>query len=225
LSDGLFEHLTEGGDAASLQSAEAGEPHLLVREKATEQYHVCIAGPGVSRDDPRRHTQSVLDTILGGSMSSRLFQEIREKRGLVYSVGSYTMGFADTGLLGIYLGAREESLVEACDILGRELTRMANEPVPAEELTRAKEHIKGRVVLSLESPATRMNRIGRAVLSETELLTVDELLSRIDAVEVDDIQELASALWRPEQLSAAAIGPRGAIIETALSPHFGHLTA
>jgi predicted Zn-dependent peptidase len=225
LSTQHFGHLTSAGSAASHEPASVAEPHLLVREKATEQYHLCVAGPGVSRDDPRRHAQAVLDAIVGGSMSSRLFQEIREKRGLVYSVGSYTMGFADTGLLGIYLGAREESLAEACDILGRELGRIATEPVPDDELHRAKEHIKGRIVLSLESPVTRMNRIGRAVSSETELLTVDELLARIDAVTRDDLLELATGLWRPEHLSAAAIGPRRGIIEGALGPRFGHLAA
>ncbi|MDH3226801.1 MAG: insulinase family protein [Thermoleophilia bacterium] len=225
ISSELFGHLTDAGRAAMIEAAESGEPHLLLREKSTEQYHLCVAGPGVSRDDPRRHAQSVLDTIIGGSMSSRLFQEIREKRGLVYSVGSYTMGFADTGLLGVYLGTREESLAEACDILGRELERIAAEPVPGDELRRAKEHIKGRIVLSLESPATRMNRIGRAVVSETELLTVDELLARVDAVSAEDVLELAASLWHPSKLSAAAIGPRGVIVESALTPRFGHLIA
>ena len=225
LGEELFGHLATGGDTAVIERARGGDPHLLVREKPTEQYHLCVAGPGVSRDDPRRHAQSVLDTIVGGSMSSRLFQEIREKRGLVYSVGSYTMGFADTGLLGVYLGTREESLTEACEILGRELVRIATEPVPEEELTRAKEHIKGRVVLSLESPATRMNRIGRAVLTETELLTVDALLARIDAVSADDLLALAAELWHPEHLAAAAIGPSSAPVEAALVPHFGHLIA
>jgi predicted Zn-dependent peptidase len=217
--------LASEGDANPIEPARAGTPALIMREKPTEQYHVCVAGPGVSRDDPRRHAQSVLDTIVGGSMSSRLFQEIREKRGLVYSVGSYTMGFADTGLIGAYLGTREDNLAEACEILGRELTRVAEERIDEDELTRAKEHIKGRVVLGLESPATRMNRLGRTVLAETELLSVDELLARIDAVTAEDLRELAREMWHPRNLSAAAIGARGAVVERALRPRFGQLVA
>jgi predicted Zn-dependent peptidase len=149
----------------------------------------------------------VLDVILGGSMSSRLFQEIREKRGLAYSVGTYSVGYSDTGQVGVYLGTREENLVEAADIIGRELRRMGEEPVPAAELARARAHLKGRLVLGLESPATRMHRIGRAVLSGTELLDVDELVERIEAVTADDVVALAQEFWDPSGLSVAAIGP------------------
>ena len=150
----------------------------------------------------------VLDVILGGSMSSRLFQEIREKRGLAYSVGTYSVGYSDTGQVGVYLGTREENLVEAAGIIGRELRRMGEEPVPAAELARAREHLKGRLVLGLESPATRMHRIGRAVLSGTELLDMDEMVERIEAVTVDDVVALAQEFWDPSGLSVAAIGPR-----------------
>ncbi len=96
--------------AGVYEAAQPGPPTLVVKEKATEQYHLCLGGPGLSRNDPRRHAQSVLDAVLGGSMSSRLFQEIREKRGLAYSVGSYAVGYADTGQVGVYLGTREDNL-------------------------------------------------------------------------------------------------------------------
>ncbi len=178
---------------------------------------VCLAGPGIRRDDPRRYASALLDAILGGSASSRLFQEIREKRGLAYSVGTYSVGFADTGQVGVYLGTREENLVEAAEIIGRELRRMASEPVPDVELSRAREHLKGRLVLGLESPATRMHRIGRAVLSGTELLEVDEIVERIEAVTADDIAALAAEFWDPSSLSVAAIGPDTDAVRRAAS--------
>jgi predicted Zn-dependent peptidase len=196
------------GQAHDVTPASPGAPTLVSRAKPTEQYHLALGGPGLNRSDPRRHAMGVLDVILGGSMSSRLFQEIREKRGLAYSVGTYSVGYSDTGQVGVYLGTREENLVEAAGIIGRELRRMGEEPVPAAELARAREHLKGRLVLGLESPATRMHRIGRAVLSGTELLDMDEMVERIEAVTVDDVVALAQEFWDPSGLSVAAIGPR-----------------
>jgi predicted Zn-dependent peptidase len=193
-----------------------GEPTLMIKEKATEQYHLCLGGPGLTRNDPRRHVQSVLDTVLGGSMSSRLFQEVREKRGLAYSVGTYTVGYADTGQVGVYLGTREDNLPTACAVIATELRRMADEPLPADELRRAKDHLKGRLVLSLESPGTRMNRIGKALLTGTELLTIDEIIERVDAVSADDVQALAAEHWNPEAMSAAAIGPSADAVRAGL---------
>ena len=189
------------------EQASPGAQVLVIHEKPTEQYHLALGGPGISRNDERRHAQSVLDTILGGSMSSRLFQEIREKRGLAYSVGSYSVGYADAGQVGLFLGTREENLATACEVIGTELRRIAVETVPADELRRAKEHLKGRLVLSLESPAMRMNRIGKATVTGTELLPIDRIIDRIEAVTAMDIQELAAEYWQPESLSLAAIGP------------------
>ena len=196
------------GVAHGVQAAAPGTPRLVARAKPTEQYHVALGGPGLDRSDDRRHAMGVLDVVLGGSMSSRLFQEIREKRGLAYSVGTYSVGYSDTGQVGVYLGTREDNLVEASEIIARELRRMGEEPVPADELARAKEHLKGRLVLGLESPATRMHRIGRSVLSGTELLDVDEIIARVEAVTADDVLALAREFWDPSGLSIAAIGPR-----------------
>ena len=205
------------GEAHAVVPAAPGAPRLVSRAKPTEQYHLALGGPGLDRSDDRRHAMGVLDVILGGSMSSRLFQEIREKRGLAYSVGTYSVGYADTGQVGVYLGTREENLAEAAGIIGRELRRMAEEPVPAAELDRAREHLKGRLVLGLESPATRMHRIGRAVLSGTELLEVDEIVERIDAVTADDVAALAAEFWDPSGLSVAAIGPSTDAVRDAAS--------
>jgi predicted Zn-dependent peptidase len=216
LAEELLGSLPAEPGAGVFEPARPGPPTLVVKEKATEQYHLCLGGPGLSRNDPRRHAQSVLDTVLGGSMSSRLFQEIREKRGLAYSVGSYAVGYADTGQVGVYLGTREDNLATACQIIAGELRRIGEEPLPEVELRRAKDHLKGRMVLGMESSGTRMNRIGRAVLTGTELLTVDEIVERIEAVTADDVLALAREHWQPERLSAAAIGPRGDAIRSAV---------
>jgi predicted Zn-dependent peptidase len=200
-----------------VEPARPGEPRLLVKEKATEQFHLCLAAPGLSRNDPRRHAQGVLDTVLGGSMSSRLFQEVREKRGLAYSVGSFAVGYAETGQVGVYLGTREENLSTACAIIRNELVRLAEEPLPAAELARAKDHLRGRLVLSMESSGTRMNRIGRTLLTGGEMLTIDEVIERIAAVTAADIQDLAGEFWQPGRMSVAAIGPRADAMHTAVA--------
>ncbi len=209
LSESLLGGLAADGAAEGYEPAAAGPPVLVCREKPTEQVHVCIGGPGLSRNDPRRHAQSVLDTLLGGLMSSRLFQEVREKRGLAYSVGSYTIGYADAGQVAVHLGTREDNLDTALEVIRTELRRIGEDPVPAEELRRAKDHLKGRLVLGLESPATRMNRIGRNVVTGSEMLTIDEIIARVEAVTADDVLELARAFWQPESLSLVAIGPDG----------------
>jgi len=203
--DGLLEYVP----------ADPGAPVLVAQEKPTEQVHLAFGASGLARDDDRRHAQSVLDTVLGGSMSSRLFQEIREKRGLAYSVGSYTMGFADSGQVGLYLGTRNDNVATACEILAVELDRLAQEPLSADELARTKDHLKGRMVLALESAVTRMNRIGRAMVTGSELLSIEEIIERVDAVSADDVQGLAQEHWRPERFSLAAIGPDPGTIRDA----------
>jgi predicted Zn-dependent peptidase len=175
--------------------------------KDTEQYHVCLGGPGLSRHDERRFALRVLDTIFGGTSSSRLFQEIRERRGLAYAVYSFASAYQDTGQVGLYLGTRTENLNEALAVLASELARLRKTPATDEELTRAKENLKGRVVLALESTGARMSRLGSELLGGVPLLSLDEAMARIDAVSVGDLAELVEELWRPEQLCAAGIGP------------------
>jgi len=216
LSDRLMGGIGAGGDPAAFEAASAGAPGVVIREKPTEQVHLCIGGPGLSRSDPRRHAQSVLDTLLGGLMSSRLFQEVREKRGLAYSVGSYAVGYADAGQVAVHLGTRGDNLGTSCEVIGNELRKLGDEPVPAEELRRAKDHLKGRLVLSTESPGSRMNRIGRALVTDTELLTIDEIIGRVEAVTAEDILALAREFWQPESFSVAAIGPDEAEIRRGL---------
>jgi predicted Zn-dependent peptidase len=206
-------------DAPAPQAAPTGlTPRVLFERKDTEQYHVCLGGPGIPRDDDRRYALRVLDTLFGGTSSSRLFQEVREKRGLAYSVYSFTGQFSDTGQVGLYVGTRSDNLAPALEIVARELERLQREPGTADELLRAKENLKGRVVLSLESTGSRMNRLGSAVLSDMPLLSVDEIVARIDAVSLDDLAEMASELFDPAKLSTGGIGPDEDLFRAALGP-------
>jgi predicted Zn-dependent peptidase len=182
-------------------------PRLRFQQKDTEQYHVCLAAPGISRSDRRRFAASILDAILGGSASSRLFQEIREKRGMAYSVYSFVSQYTDTGQIGVYLGTREDNLEEALKITAEQIADIAGGNLPARELQRAKENLKGRILLSMESTSARMNRLGKSLITDSELLSLDRLVAEIDAVEASSVSELAAILLAPERLSAACIGP------------------
>jgi predicted Zn-dependent peptidase len=203
--------------ANSVTFPEIGVARRRFEHKDTEQYHVCIGGPSISRHDERRFALRVLDTIFGGTSSSRLFQEIREKRGLAYAVYTFTSAYQDTGQVGMYLGTRRENLVEAIAVVGTELDRLREQPATLEELDRAKENLKGRVVLALESTGARMNRLGSEILAEAPLLSLDEVVRRIEAVTLDDLSKLVEELWAPERLSAAGIGPEQAHFDEALS--------
>jgi predicted Zn-dependent peptidase len=191
-------------------------PGLGFQQKDTEQYHVCVGAPGISRSDRRRFAASLLDSILGGAASSRLFQEIREKRGMAYAVYSFTSQYTDTGLVGFYVGTREENLGECLEIAARELGDVAAGKLRPKELERAKENLKGRIVLSMESTANRMSRLGKSLITDTELLSLDRLIAQIDAVEQDELAELASILLAPDRLSAAGIGPDEDTFTTAV---------
>jgi len=184
--------------------------------KETEQYHLALGGLGIARGDERRFAMRILDTILGGSTSSRLFQEVREKRGLAYSVYSYTSQYADTGQVAVYVGTRPDNVQEAMTVIGTELTRLQSDGVTAAELDRARENVKGRTVLSMESSASRMNRLGSSVLMGVPVLTVDELLARLDAVTLDDVAQLARDVWLPERMSAAGVGGDEGTFRSAL---------
>ena len=159
-----------------------------------------------------------MDTIFGGSSSSRLFREVREKRGLAYAVGSYSEQFADRGTVAMYVGTREDNVAEACEIIGRELASLRAEGVSEAELLRAKEHVKGRLVLALESTPGRMSRNARSALFDTPLLTLDELIEKTEAVTLDDVAELANELYAPDRISAACIGPDESRFRDAVAP-------
>ena len=176
-----------------------------------------LAAPGIARDDDRRYAVSILDAILGGSASSRLFQEIREKRGMAYSVYTYGSQYMETGQIGIYVGTREDNLRECLDVTAAELADVAAGNLRPGELDRAKENLEGRLLLSLESTSNRMTRLGRALVTDMEIVTVEETLRRIRAVTEADVATAASELFAPERLSAAGIGPRESRFRTAVA--------
>jgi predicted Zn-dependent peptidase len=194
------------------------QPRVRFQRKETEQVHVCLGSQGIARDDERRYALRVLDTILGGTTSSRLFQAVREERGLAYSVYSFAGHHHGTGSIGIYAGTRPETLAESLSIVADELARIRETPVDATELSRAKENAKGRLVLSLESTSARMNRLGGALLHGLPLLSLDELIERVDAVQAADVQALAGDLLDPARLSVAAIGPDEEAFHGAITP-------
>jgi len=182
------------------------EPRVRFHEKKTEQYHLCLGAPGLPRGDERRFILRVLDTILGGSSSSRLFQEVREKRGLAYSVYSYASQYQDSGQVALYVGTRPDRVREAMDVIGDELRKLQDDSITEEELVRAKENVKGRTVLSMESTLARMNRLGSSVLMGVPLLTLDEIVAAIDSVTLDQVSGLARELFDPTRMSAAGVG-------------------
>lgn len=182
-------------------------PRSLFFAKDTEQYHLCLGARAIPRHDERRHALRVLDNILGGTSSSRLFQEVRERRGLAYSVYSFSSLFADTGQIGLYVGTRPDNVDAALGVVGDELRRFVDDPATPSEFERSKENVKGRLVLALESTAARMNRLGGSLLSGLPLLTMDEAIAKVDAVTMDDVQALAAEIFDPAGMSAAGIGP------------------
>jgi predicted Zn-dependent peptidase len=188
------------------------------RLRDTEQYHLTLGATALARDDDRRFGLRVLDSILGGTSSSRLFQAVREQRGLAYSVFTFQSLFRHTGEIGLYVGTRPENLVEVCEVLAVELARIREEPVSAEELERAKDNVKGRIVLALESTSARMDRLGSAVLAGMPILELDETIERIEAVDAGQVGALAAELLAPERLSAAAIGPDEDVFRAAIAP-------
>ncbi len=204
---------TLGGVRAGERAPEAEgapvDPAPSVRfvRKDTEQVHVCLGAVGIQRSDERRFAFRVADAIFGGLSSSRLFQSVREDRGLAYSVYSFGGQFTDSGQIGLYLGTRPDNLAEAMKVVADELDRLREEPATESELERARENVKARIVLALESSSARMHRLGSSVLHGMPLLGLDEVMARVDAVTLEDLRELVGELWVPERLSAAGIGP------------------
>jgi predicted Zn-dependent peptidase len=193
-------------------------PSLVFQRKDTEQYHVCLAAPGIARSDRRRFTASILDGVLGGSASSRLFQEIREKRGLAYSVYTFSSQYADTGQIGVYVGTREENLGECLAIVAEQIAAIVSDGPRKDELDRAKENLKGRIMLAMELTSNRMSRLGKSLITDSELLSLDRLLAEIEAVDAAAVAQLADVLLGLEKFSVAAIGPSEERLLDAVEP-------
>lgn len=199
-------HLKPDGTQDERVSAGQSKPAFQVKYKDTEQAHIFYGASTVSTRDERRYALGLANTILGGSMSSRLFQEVREKLGLVYAVYSYPQLFSDSGLFAVYAGTRPENGQQVYDVIKREMDRFGKSDVTADELELARQSTKGNLALSLESTSRRMIRLAEAVIADNPILTFDEALDRINKVTLQDVHDIAGELSSAEP-TVAVVGP------------------
>jgi predicted Zn-dependent peptidase len=178
-----------------------------VVKKRTEQVHFCWGGPAFSQLDDQRYSLTILDAVLGGNMSSRLFQEVREKRGLAYSIGSYSMSYGEGGLFTVYGGTSPETFDEVIDLTAKEVDKVRREGISDDELTKAKTQIRGALVLGLENMSSRMMRMGKSVLYFKRVIPLEEIVSKINAVDHDSIGKVSAVVFDEKNLTLAAIGP------------------
>lgn len=184
-------------------------PHqgVAVTRRDTEQAHIVLGGPGLDRGDDRRWAFEVLNHIVGGGMSSRLFREIREERGLAYAVYGFRLAYADTGAWGIYVGTTPSQTDTCMSIIKEELSKVVADGITAEEMLRAKGSIRGGLALSLEDPNSRMIKLGRDELNGMPHLSVDDRLARLEAVDLEAVHQVAVDLYGSDQLVIGAVGP------------------
>jgi len=196
----------QGAGSADLAPSGAAAGSILTIRRSTEQAHLLLGGLGICATDPRRYAMSVLNAVLGGGMSSRLFQEVREKRGLAYSVYSFSAGYSDSGYFGLYAGCTPAKASEVVELLTREWERLAGEPISDAELCRGIGQLSGGLVLGMEDTGSRMSRLGKAELVYGEFVSLDESLARIRAVTAEQVRDLAAELLgRPRSLTV--VGP------------------
>jgi predicted Zn-dependent peptidase len=191
-------------EVATARRVETGSVRAV---RQFEQVNVVLGVNGLTRSDPRRFALGVLNTALGGGTSSRLFQEVREKRGLAYSVFSFASHHVDAGLVGVSVGCLPNKLDAVLEVVRGELGKVAESGISQEELSRGQGQLRGGLVLGLEDSGARMSRLGKSELIDDELLSIDEVIARIDAVTIDDVRILAAELFaQPEIL--VVVGPR-----------------
>jgi predicted Zn-dependent peptidase len=172
-----------------------------------EQLHICLSSRGLSITDPRRYTSSLLNTILGGNMSSRLFQEVRERRGLAYSVYSFISSHVDTGMFGFYMGVDPQRAKETTRLVLAEIDRIKNEPVEAAELSGAIEYTKGSLLLASENADNQMVRSAQNEIHFGGDITLQTIIEKVEAVAADEIQDLANELFNRQQMTLTLLGP------------------
>jgi predicted Zn-dependent peptidase len=195
------------GDFEAVPDAPEPSGRSFVFQKDCEQSYVCYGGKGTHATDPRRYSFLVLDAVLGGSMSSRLFQEIREKRGLAYSVGTYQYTYSETGLFAVHAGTSAESVEEMLDATDAILKEVIRDGLTVEELNRSKELLKGNLALGMESTSMRMLRLARGHLNHDRLIPVEEVIEAVEQTTHDDVVELAKEYLDPDRFSFTVLGP------------------
>lgn len=180
---------------------------VRLKQKSLEQVHLCVGLKGIPAGHKDRYAAYVLNSVLGGSVSSRLFQEVREKRGLAYSIYSFLSGYSDGGTITIYAGTRSREVERVLDLIRREIRQMARRGIKREELTRTKEQMKGSLMLSLESSHSRMNKLAKDELITGAHTSLEEMLSDIDAVTEQQVARVAQELFSPETMAVTGLGP------------------
>jgi predicted Zn-dependent peptidase len=182
-------------------------PTVRLESRDTEQAHLCLGLRALARNAPDRFKLTLLNAVLGEGMSSRLFLEIREKRGLAYSVGSYTLRLRDTGAMVLHAGVEPQKAGDTLSAMIEQLQILRDEPVPVTELNKAREYTKGGILLSMEDTFANAGWVGRQELFDPQVLTVDQVIERLDAVTVADVQAIAQRLFATEKLNLAIVGP------------------
>ena len=207
LVEGEFGSLKPMGTKEEDAVPSTGAPINLERKRDLEQVHLCIGVPSLPIAHERRFGIAVLNNLLGGGMSSRLFQNIREKQGLAYAVFSELTPYSDAGMFSVYAGTAKETVGKVLDMTIGEFRAMKESPVSAEELLRAKNHLKGSLMLSLESTSSRMSNLARQELYFHRFSSLDEILASIEAVTREEVQALAQEFFRPERIAVTVLGP------------------
>lgn len=182
-------------------------PAYTVKNKDTEQVHLCLSAPGVAQNSSDVYKLHVLNNILGGGVSSRLFQAVREEKGLAYSIYSYQTNYSDVGLFTVYAGTRPGNTAQVIEIIYKILKSIKNEGITKKELLRAKEQLKGGLFLGLESSSSRMSRLGKMELTLGRYVSLEEVVEKIDKVSLDDIKLAAEQMFIPRAFGVTALGP------------------
>ncbi|WP_418790170.1 M16 family metallopeptidase [Phosphitispora sp. TUW77] len=178
-----------------------------MKKKDVEQVHLCVGTPGLPMEHEDIYVLHLINSVLGGGISSRLFQEIREERGLAYSIFSYHSSYKDAGLFSIYAGLSRNNLKQVLSLISTELNSIKKEGITSEEMVRAKEQLKGSILLGLENVSSRMTRLGKSELSINRVISVEETLEKIYKVSVEDVKRLADRLFRGDNIIKACVGP------------------
>lgn len=202
----IFEKI-KPGDKKSNYTPPVNFSQTAIKQKDTEQVHLCVGTPGLELDHENLYVLHIMNSVLGGGISSRLFQEIREERGLVYSVFTYHSSFRDAGLFSIYAGLSKNNLELVVSLISKELKNLREKGITSEELIRAKEQIKGSMFLGLENVSNRMSRLGKSELCMSKILTVDEVVDKINMVSQEQVLELARNFFQEKNITVSAIGP------------------
>ena len=206
MMSGPLTKLRSGGSANGRKPPRSSSG-IHIKPRDLEQVHVAMGATAPSATHPARYATALLNLILGGNMSSRLFQEIREKRGLAYSIYSYYNTYSDSGMLGVYMGVAADRATEAMKVVRQEMAKLAAEGVSEDELSDARDNLKGSILLASENPESRMSRLARNELHFGRVISLDEIITQIDSITIEDIARMSGDILRGENLGATVLGP------------------